>query len=706
MQAVRAFISRIKKTGVRRPGRVKTVAMGRAREFEAWDVGEDTYIFETGVQVRLDDHPSVLLAEKCDLRRKAAGRVMTMTTGNHSVAAFPLLDGRFWQFSRLPAAKRGDVLMHNILCANVVRGTIEISQREVPSKRLFKADRWLLDAAGFSLSDIVMGERNDVTLEHYRRLGQEWRVKPLAWTENEMKVALAASKKRIASRISYYHSMKGVHFLSFSEFRRFAALARTDPDAFVKGLKEMVSIYETNHCSFTRMPKHRGHHEIELFGLRRGVALERIIPEMERLMEAIELGRIGQLGVIQKSDEIVSLYETLLTKPELADEACKEFAETLYMYITGEIYSVAGEGSTPAFDDRRTALPGATFVDGRPAFHPGADDRSEVLLSNIRALMSKDEIVEYANVYELRSEDENVVIGKGRTREIVYKTNRSPVEQSKVVKRLSMAKKGYSSYMLARIEAFKALGVALSDYRILRRRAMTGRRPVDYFIRNRLEGEPMDSIPANYFCSADDSAVEEPEVVLALATLMGDAAAQNMAMKKFDPKTKSPCFGIGKEIYEFEYDILIGRVIPKRVATCSVRGSFGWPDLAETDDNLRHIASFYLTYFAHALKDYQLRHPAVSMTDLADRFMEGFEFRTHAMEWQLSVLRDKFEDFSPNLPSGYGFGKKWRFVMWSLERQERRLPILRKMFFKKVEIEENEDLRNHSEPVRIEPLPR
>ena len=309
--------------------------------------------------------------------------------------------------------------------------------------------------------------------------------------------------------------------------------------------------------------------------------------------------------------------------------------------------------------------------------------------------MSKDEIVEYANVYELRSEDENVPFGKGRTREIVYKTNRSPIERSKVEKRLSMAKLGYASYMLARIEAFKALGVALSEYKILRRRASTGRRPLDYFIRDRLEGEPMDSIPANYFCSADDAACEEKEVVLALAQLMGDAAAQNMAMKKFDPKTKSPLFGIGKEIYEFEYDIMAARIVPKKVATCSVRGSFGWPDLAYTDENLQKMAQFYLAYYAHALKAYQ-RHHKVTMQEVAEWFMDGFEYRTHAMAWQLSVLRDKFEDFCPKLPTCYAFNRKWRFVLWSLERQERRLPIIRKIFFKKVEIEEHEDTGHHS----------
>ncbi len=704
---VRQFLSRIHKTGIRRPETVKTKTMGKEREFDAYDVGLDTFIFERGVRNHLTEHPSVLMVRKADLTRRAKGRVLTVTTGNHSVAAFPLLDGRFWKLSHIPSAKRGDVLMHDILCANVVDGKIEISQRDVPSKSLFATDAWLLSDVGFALPDIVMGERNATTLEYYRQRGQEWRVKQLAWTEAEMKVALAASKKRIASKVVYFHSMKGVHFLTYPEFKRFVAFAETAPEEFTRALKEMVNVHEGNAYSFLRMPKHRGHHEIELFGLQRGVALDRIVPELDTLMESITLGRIAQPDIVKRANAIAQLYGSLLTRPEYADETSDIFVDQLYMCITGEIYSVAGEGATPAFDDRRTALPGATFVGGRPVFHPGVDDRSQVLLANIRSLMSKDEIVEYANVYELRSEDENAPFGKGRTREIVYKTNRSPVERSKVEKRLSMAKKGYASYMLARIEAFKALGISLSEYKILRRRLgeKTRSRVLDYFIRDRLEGEPMEAIPANYFCSADDAAYEEKEVVLALAQLMGDAAAQNMAMKKFDPKTKSPLYGIGKEIYEFEYDIVSGRVVPKKVAICSVRGSFGWPDLSFTDENLNRLGHFYFAHFAHALKIYQKMHK-VTMLEVAERFMDGFEYRTHAMEWQLSVLRDRFEAFDPGLPRAYAFDKKWRFVLWSLERQERRLGILRRVFFKKVELVENEDIGNHSEPLRLEPLPR
>ena len=683
MSAIRQFLRRVCQAGVRRQGCVKTVAMGRERAFQAWDVGDDTFVFEKGISAHLGERPSVLVAEKRDLRHGKVGRVFTMTTGNHSVAAFPPLDGRFWKLSRIPSSRRGDVLMHSILCANVVNGTIEVSQRDVPSSKLYAADGWLLGTAGFAMNDIVMGDRNETTLEHYRGLGQEWRVKPLAWTEAEMKVALAGAKKRIATKLNYYHSARGVHFLTFPELRRFASLAQDDPAEFVRGVKELVSIYEGQPCSFCRMPKYRGHHEIELFGLRRGIALERLIPELERLMESVALGRLGQLGVIQKIQEILSLYESLLTRPEFADETSGAFIETMYMYITGEIYAVAGEGSTPAFDDRRTALPGATYSGGRAVMHPGADERSEVLLSNLRGLMSKDEIVEYANVYEIR-ESGNVPIGKGKTREIVYKTNRSPVVKSLIEKRLSSARRGYGSYMLARIGALKALGLTLSDnYLLLRRRPHKGRRPVDFYIRERCEGEPMDSIPANYFCNADDASVEEKDVVLGLATLMGDAAAQNMAMKKYDPKTQSPLYGVGKEIYEFEYDIIRQRVVPKGVATCSVRGSFGWPDLSFSDENLLALANFYLGNFAHALKIYQKRH-AVTMAEVAERFMDGFEYRTHALSWQLSVRRDEFESFRPNLPGVYEFERKWAFVLWSLERQERRMPILRRIFMEKV----------------------
>ena len=76
------------------------------------------------------------------------------------------------------------------------------------------------------------------------------------------------------------------------------------------------------------------------------------------------------------------------------------------------------------------------------------------------------------------------------------------------------------------------------------------------------------------------------------------------------------------------------------------------------------------------------------MEEVAERFMGGFEYRTHALSWQLSVMRDKFENFRPGLPRAYDFDRKWAFLMWSLERQERRMPWLRRIFMEKVALVE------------------
>ena len=704
---VQRLLARLRRDGVRRRTAVSTRAMGRPRTFHAYDIGDDTFVFEKATWRDLAEQASVLLAEKKSLRQGGHGHVMTITTGNHSVAALPLLQGQFWDLAHIPTAKRGDALMHDVLCANIVDGKLEISQRDVPVQTLTALDAWLTETLKFPLGDVVMVERIDTTLEHYRQLGQEWRVKPLAWTEQEMSVALAASRKGISTSLQYYHGSRGVHFFSYSDFHRFAQMAATDFQKFRACLRELTGVFEGHSMSFMRQLKVHGHHEIELFGLRRGDALERIVPEMERLMEQIVLRRITPPAAAERIAEIDAIYKSLLTRAEFADDTSKVFTETLYMYITGEIYSVMGEGTTPAFDDRRTALPGATFVDGRAQFHPGVDARSEVLLSNLRVLVSKDEMVEYANVYELRTDDgDDVPIGEGPTREVVYKTNRRPIATSLVEKRLSKKTNGYGSYVIARVEGFKALGVELSDYRLLRRRRPHGKRQfVDYYIRTRCEGEPLADIPANYFQMAGEfggaEAGEDPQVISALAVLMGDAAAQNLAMKKYDPDTKSCLYGIGKEIYRFGYDIKAGRLMPQAVSCCSIRGSFGWPDLSQTERNLTALVQFYISTYAKALAAFAADHPVVPLEKLAESFFAGFEYRSRAMEWQLTVKRDGFESFDPGLPRRYGFAAKWRFVLWSLERQVRRIGLLRRAFMDCISRPDDVEVVTPVEDVRI-----
>ena len=182
---------------------------------------------------------------------------------------------------------------------------------------------------------------------------------------------------------------------------------------------------------------------------------------------------------------------------------------------------------------------------------------------------------------------------------------------------------------------------------------------------------------------------------------MGDAAAQNLAMKKYDPDTKSCLYGIGKEIYRFGYDIKAGRLMPQAVSCCSIRGSFGWPDLSQTERNLTALVQFYISTYAKALAAFAADHTVVPLEKLAESFFAGFEYRSRAMEWQLTVKRDGFESFDPGLPRRYGFAAKWRFVLWSLERQVRRIGLLRRAFMDCISRPDDVEVVTPVEDVRI-----
>jgi hypothetical protein len=689
---VSAFVARVRREARLRRETVVLKSMGHERVFIAYDWGSDTFIFEKDVWKHLENHSPVLIVRKQDLIKGTVGYVMTLTTGNHTVAAIPLLSGQFWNLGRVPTSRRSKTLQDAIVCANVVDGTIEVSQRDVPTDVVTEADEWL-QSVGFALNDVIMGERNDAALEYYRQQGQEWRVKPLAWTRREMDAALAASRTRIDTRLRYYHSAKGVHFLTYTDFNTLLALIETNYAEFIECLRELVSIFEGDVRSCMRSPKYHGHNEIELFGLRRGEACKTIVPELEQIMEGIEQERLDARQVAEWMRTVDARFKASLERPELADESSEYFVETLYSHLTGEIYYGSGAAIAPAFDDRRTALPGATFRGGRPDFHPGADERTRVLLANVQQIMSQGEIIEYANIYEVRSASDatnNLAVGAGATREIVVKTNRRPLCMSLIEKRLAQKTPGYGSYMLARVEAFKALGVGFGEYRLLSWLDSTAGREMNYFIRSRSPGEPLEDIPPRLFqCTGEfggNQGGKDPRVVLKIGALLGDAAAQNLVLKKYLPETGGCRFGEGKEIFDFGYDIAARREMPKGVKICSVRGSCGWPNNAHTEENLNELFDFYFGCYAQVLYRFWLNHrEAVPLATLAEHFFDGFEFKTREMHWNYSVRREQFDDFDPGLPKHYGFAKRWRFALWSLERQLRRIESLRTHFMQHVQ---------------------
>ena len=88
-ESYKNLLMRFKREWKRRPDRVMTRAMGRDRVFHAYDLGPDTFVFERGVWKGLDEHASVLMADKAELRRGTHGRVITLTTGNQKVTQDP-----------------------------------------------------------------------------------------------------------------------------------------------------------------------------------------------------------------------------------------------------------------------------------------------------------------------------------------------------------------------------------------------------------------------------------------------------------------------------------------------------------------------------------------------------------------------------------------------------------------------------------------
>ncbi|MFO7938052.1 MAG: hypothetical protein R6V06_10680 [Kiritimatiellia bacterium] len=685
-KSVKNFIRRVREEGCLKQESVVYSGFGRKREFLGYDWGSDTFIFENNIWNNLENHSPVLVVRKSDIRKKEEGYIFTLSSGNHGVTLLPLLSGEFWDIPAVSEKRRQKIISKYILCANVVKGSLELSQREVATSRVVEIDKWLR-SFGFDLNEIVFSDRNLETLDFYRRIGQEWRIRPLAWNLDEMKTAVFHSRTRINSKLEYYHSSAGVHFLSYQGLKKLLDIFEDNYTEFVLALKELVFTYTGQHVCNMRLHKRNNHHEIELFGLRMGTAEKMIIPELENFMDAVIHKRLDADQIRTKLLSVFHICEQSLESPELADSQSRKFIETMYIHLSGEIYQLdAGVGST-AFDARRVALPGATYKGSRPDFHSSADSRTRILIQNVEQLLSYKEQIEYVNVYELRN-GESSAVGRAGTREIIYKTNRRPLTVGLIEKKLAHRKIGYGSYLLARVQAFKMLGIDVGNYRLITRAAARGRGLVNFFLRDKSPGEPLRYIKPAILkpeLMDEENAAQIREFVLALCSLLGNAAAQNLVMKKYISRSGSCRFGEGKEIYETGFDVQSGREIPLRVKFCSVRGALGWRNTACTEDNLESIFDFYLTNFADKLLEFSREYRSVvPLTDCVNRFFTGFECKTREMFWIYAANRDDFDNFKPKLASTYAFTKKWKFLLWALEKQYERVDQLHSEFIEKI----------------------
>ncbi|MDD5706257.1 MAG: hypothetical protein PHR35_10045 [Kiritimatiellae bacterium] len=675
------FINRVRREGRRKAGQITlAAAAGHANSFVAYDWGSDTFVFERDVWKTRPRRAPVLIVPKHQLAPGTEGYVLTVSSGNHSVAAMPLLRGDFWHLGRVPKRLRGEVLTHGIVCCNIVGTTLEISQRDVPTRMVVQADEWLR-GLGWPLASVVVADRVDATLDYYRRLGQEWRIKPLAWTREEMDLALRASRARIHSRLTYYHSVKGVHLLSYAEFSRLVEWAQSDYPALLVAMEELAGAVGETRDAPVRTPKFHGHHEIEFFGVRGTQSLETLVPELERLYADILHDACDQAACIERLRQLQAAFLRVLEQPELADERSDVFVGSMYKHLTGEVYFGSPDQVMPAFDDRKTALPGATYRGGKAEIQPGADARTRAILDYVPQLLSHGESLEYINVYELRL-DAPTPLGRGPTREIVFKTNRRPVCLRLIEKRLAHHGTGYANYMLARVQAFQNLGVAYGDHHLLARHdRLAGE--VHYFIRQRYPGYAFGTIARSRLQNTEElqGVADDPEAILIVAALMGNAAAQNLAVKKYIPENDSVQFGEGKEVIEFGYDVQRMREMPLRVRLCSVRGTLGWPHLEWTEKNLNRCFDFYMHAFARTMSAFHGEYAsAVTLAEVADRFLDGFAASTRELHWNYTCRKEQFDLFDPDVRPVFGFKTKWQFALWALGRQHQQLSDLRQRF--------------------------
>ncbi len=687
---LKSFLKNILRSATRKPENVKLTAWGKERTFSCFDLYDDTFILEDGIWDHIENKDSVVLVPKSTLAvnpdkraRRVFGNIMTVSSGNHAVTTLPILAGKFWDIPAVPEENQADILQTRMVCCNFVGETFEISQREVSTPNVVEMDDWL-QALGCPMRRIVLIDRVNETLEYYSKRGQEWRIKPLAWTLEEMDAALRGSICRMHSVIRYYHNVKGVHFLSYTNFMEWGKLISENQQEFLRGLNELAGQDTEAKVPNLLLAKYQRHHEIELFGTPPGFAMSTLVPSILDLYKHTQSNPFSEKDVEERFIAIAQKFKSSLPYPALGDESTPEFMETLYRNITGAVYFDVHNTMSRAFDDLRTALPGATYMLGNRFLHEGVGARTIAMLDSLEQRISHGDRIEYVNVYEIRSVTEHVRLGEGKTREIVYKTMWDPLVVRLIEKRLAQKSTGYGAYTLARTQAFRTLGTSFGKHTLLARNdGCLG--DVHYFTRARYPGEPFNNLPDSYFFNRDqhtgkyDTTHESADIVRVLIMLMGSAAAENLILKKFTPDG-SIRFAEGKEIIEFGYDIRYGKEMPLRVWLCSVRGTLGWRDRAHTQENLDRLFEYYMKKFAITAFQYAKKHTVISEWDIADAFFDGFAAHTREICWNYTNRREQFDSYEPRIFGDYKFSEKWKFALWSLEQQKLKLDELATLF--------------------------
>ncbi len=655
--------------------------------FDVYALGDDLFIFPQ-MRCLLDrtlTHAQrlIVLAQRRDLGAGRKGMLLAACVGHFGTVLAPLFSGAFGKrYMGLPRKKRSDVVAHRVAFGRLSAEGIEFLQRDTLFECLSVADEWLCDKMGFGLDEVVFGDRTPEAVATLEKKGQLWRIRPQVYALSEIEAWVARSWQGIETEVRYCVSLSGVYWLTYDAFMRIIPLARKNPAVGLACVREWVAMAPGYQRSAMRRERGSGRSVIAFFGVSQEVAEKLFIPALERLLEGMTLGQITANDVADVLTGIGILFLHALQDPVFADSQAERTVLALYGRI------LDGGNSTGAqvdFDARRVALPGVTVAEGGELVeHPGIDAQTRNAVHHLVQRLSQGESLDYVNVYEIRS-TKNLASKSGQSREIVFKTDRNPVPVSYVQKRLGSVNAGYSDYLLARANVFRALGADYPAFQLITKDTHGKRRQeTPYFLRTRCPGDPLSALAPALFRAVPENpqSAELPDVVLGVATLYGSAAAQNLAVKKFVATPEATCrFGIDKEIFAFVYNASKHRLMPESVQVCSIRGTLGWRTIACDEENLRDAHRFYLKAYASAMGDFWHTHAeACTLNECASAFFDGFERKMESMYWVYQQNREDFDTFAPRLKPVYCFRERLDFALWALEREASELPALREKF--------------------------
>lgn len=559
------------------------------------------------------------------------------------------------------------------VCLYYAQGCLEISVGRNDLDQVFEADEFLQARHVPKPRIRFQSVNNPKFLDRIRRRGELWRVTPWPRGAEEIARHLEASRTSLGQQpIYYYNRFTGTRFLTYAKFRELEGL---DDDSLAAQMLEIAEyLPKWNRC---------GEREIRFW------------PREPRNAKAI-LASIGSAPADPKKlragyGQLLAAFEEA-TPPGLRrdDPEVEEWRNRLFDALTEDpdehLSQQQPDGLGPEYRRSVAWLPGCRFVDHEceldKIFEEKKDPEAmklcdplvrELILNQTREFAD----IEYLNLGRIPQPLGQNPQKEGRRDVFLMEIKRAsrPRPDLRVIRFL---KWGMREHLLKGKEWARAYGEALEyiEYSTNRR---LGCRQLGLNLPRRLSlhlvGETLVApgrkdngahIWAFYFERAYIEGVpthrlsrerlKDHRYALAVAGLLGAAAAVNLILARGDEHTKQVVFDVGDEIIRHD---LSG--MPVELVTCDHSGAF-----ALYDCSLEALAPAYAAPVQKRLDALPNR------LDFAERYVETFQAKFSAIKNDYKEHQEQFDRLFANLhrdPHG-SMATRWDQVLEHLDHAE------------------------------------